>query len=118
MASKVTCNVARDIGKRRDGLSASRHWRRQSDNVPADERGFHEIKFDGYRIQLSGPRTLLPALVRQLDRNVPRGAHDPRASVRVGAAYDRFQKQDELFRKHVRRVADGRFSGSVAAGGL
>jgi hypothetical protein len=31
---------------------------------------------------------------------------------------DRFQKQDELFRKHVRRLADGRFFGSVAAGGL
>jgi hypothetical protein len=56
--------------------------------------------------QLSGPRTLLSAHARQFDRNVPRGAHDPRASVRVGAANDRFQNKNELFRKHGRRLAD------------
>jgi hypothetical protein len=68
--------------------------------------------------RLSGPRTLLCALARQFDRNVPRGAHDPWASVRVGAAYDRFQKKNELFRKHGRRLANGRVFGSVAAGGF
>jgi hypothetical protein len=67
--------------------------------------------------QPSGPRTLLPVLARQFDRDVPRGAHDPRASVRVGAANDRFQKKNELFRKH--GVASlMAFSGSVSAGGL
>ena len=50
--------------------------------------------------RLSGPQALLSALARQFDRDVPRGAHDPRASVRVGPANDRFQKQNELFRKH------------------
>jgi hypothetical protein len=70
------------------------------------------------RGQYPGPRTLLSALARQFDRNVPRGAHDPRASVRVGAAYDRFQNKNELFRKHVGRLVDGRFFGSVSAGGF
>jgi hypothetical protein len=51
-------------------------------------------------------RTLkLPALARQLDRNVPRGADDDRASVGAGAANDRFQDQKKLFCKHVRCLA-------------
>jgi len=48
-------------------------------------------------------RTLkLPALARQLDRNVPRGADDDRASVGAGAANDRFKDQNKLLSKHVR----------------
>jgi hypothetical protein len=51
-------------------------------------------------------RTLkLAALARQLDRNVPRGADDDRASVGAGAAYDRFQDQKKLLCKHVRCLA-------------
>ena len=48
-------------------------------------------------------RTLkLLALARQLDRNVPRGADDDRASVGAGAANDRFKDQNKLLSKHVR----------------
>jgi hypothetical protein len=46
---------------------------------------------------------LLPALGRELDRDVRRGADDPWASVRVGLALgpdQRFQDQDELFGEH------------------
>ena len=87
--------------------------------IPADEMSLAapggNSKSAGSR--LSGPRTLLLALARQFDRDVPRGAHDPRASVRVGPANNRFQKKNELFRKH--GVASlMAFSGSVSAGGL
>jgi hypothetical protein len=44
------------------------------------------------------PDPQLPALVRQFDRNVPRGADDDRASVGAGAADDRFQDQKKLLR--------------------
>ena len=65
-------------------------------------------------------RSLLRALARRrFDRNMPRGAYHPRASVGVGPpAYDRFQNQKELLRKHGRSLFDDCFFGSVAARGL
>jgi hypothetical protein len=53
-------------------------------------------------------RSLLRALARRrFDRNVARGAYDSRASVGAGPpAYDRFQNQKELLRKHVRSLVD------------
>jgi hypothetical protein len=46
--------------------------------------------------------SLLPARARQFDRNVPRGTYHDRVSIGGGAAYDRFQNQKELLRKHGR----------------
>ena len=63
-------------------------------------------------------RSLLRALARRFDRNVPRGAYHPRAPVAVGVAYDRFQNQKELLRKHVRSPVDDCLFGSAAARGL
>ena len=63
-------------------------------------------------------RSLLRALARRFDRNVPRGACHPRAPVAVGVAYDRFQNQKKLLRKHVRSPVDDCLFGSVAARGL
>ncbi len=47
----------------------------------------------------SGPSR---ALARQFDWNVLRAAYHDRASIGVGAAYDRFQNQKEFLRKHGR----------------
>lgn len=64
-------------------------------------------------------RSLLRALARRrFDRNVPRGAYHPRASVGVGPAYHRFQNQKELLGQHLRSPVDDCFFGSVAARGL
>ena len=63
-------------------------------------------------------QSLLRALARRSDLNVPRGAYHPRASVAVGVAYDRFQNQKKLLRKHVRSPVDDCLFSSVAARGL
>jgi hypothetical protein len=67
---------------------------------------------------LSTARSLLRALARRFDRNVPRGAYHPRAPVAAGVAYDRFQNQKKLLRKHVRSPVEDCLFGSVAARGL
>jgi hypothetical protein len=67
---------------------------------------------------LSTARSLLRALARRFDRNVPRGAYHPRASVAAGVAYDCFQNQKKLLREHVRSPVDDCLFGSVAARGL
>jgi hypothetical protein len=52
------------------------------------------------RERRNGGDLLLPLAARQFDRDVRRGAYHDRASIRIGSAPDRLNKQEKLFGEH------------------